>query len=124
LTPFYGLVNPKKGQKMTSIAPLSTGASQQGTQVSKNKEPVMGTNPDHSQGDSPPIPGEIVNLSDTSLKLSAAAPAGGGQTAPLANKEQARQALNKLIAGFQSDPSKALAANSNLFSSTVKSLLG
>ena len=109
---------------MTSIMPLSTGASQQGTQVSKNKEPAIGTNPDHNQGDSPNIPGEMVNLSDTSLKLSAATPIGSGQAAPITNKEQARQSLSQLIAGFQSDPSKALAANSNLFSSTVKSLLG
>lgn len=66
-----------------------------------------------------------INISDAALKLSASSPVqSSDKTAPIENTTQAQQALSKILADFQSNPSLAQGAHSNVFSGAVKSLLG
>ncbi|MGZ4953827.1 MAG: hypothetical protein ACXV8Q_01835 [Methylobacter sp.] len=91
----------------------------------ENNEPAIETRPDNDKDDSLQVPKETVNLSDTSLKLSTSSPVKStDQPAAIENKDQAQQALSQLIADFQSNPSQAQAAHSNIFDGAVKSLLG
>jgi hypothetical protein len=104
---------------------LVTPASSQRTKSLENDGPAIETRSDNDQDDSLKVTKETVNLSDTSLKLSSSSPVqSSDQSAPIENKNQAQQALSQLIADFQSNPSQAQGAHSNIFSGAVKSLLG
>lgn len=103
---------------------ITTASSQQPRKL-ENKEPAVETRSDNDQDNNLKAPKETVNLSDTSLKLSSSSPVkSSDQSAPIENKDQAQQALSQLIADFQSNPSQAQGAHSNVFSGAVKSLLG
>lgn len=104
---------------------LVSPATAQRTKNVDNNEPAIETRPDNDQDDSLKVPKETVNLSDTSLKLSSSSPVkSSDQSAPIENKDQAQQALSRLLADMQSNPSQAHGAHSNVFSGAVKSLLG
>ncbi len=104
---------------------LITTASSQRTKSLENNEPAIETRSDNDQDDSLNVSKETVNLSDTSLKLSTSSPVkSSDQAAAIENKDQAQQALSQLIADFQSNPSQAQGAHSNIFDGAVKSLLG
>lgn len=90
-----------------------------------NSEPAIETRPDNNQDDGLKVSKETVNLSDTSLKLSSSSPVkSSDQSAPIENQDQAQQALSRLLADMQSNPSQAQGAHSNVFSGAVESLLG
>jgi hypothetical protein len=104
---------------------LSTLTSSLLTKNLGNNEPAIETSSDNDQDDNSNISSGSVNLSDSSLKLSASSPVeSSDQAAPIENQEQAQQALKQLIADFQSNPSKALGAQSSIFAESVKPLLG
>ena len=100
-------------------------ASSQPAKNLENKEPALETLPDNDTDDSLKTATGTINLSNTSIKLSASSPVQStDQTTPIETKDQAQQALNKLLADFQSNPSQALGAQSNAFSGAMKLLLG
>lgn len=104
---------------------LPSLTSSQLTKNLENKEPALETLPDNDTDDSLKTATGTLNLSNTSIKLSASSPVQStDQAPPIETKDQAQQALGKLLADFQSNPSLALGAHSNAFSSAVKSLLG
>lgn len=104
---------------------LVSPATAQRTKNVDNNEPAIETRPDSDQDDSLKVPKETVKLSDTSLKLSSSSPVkSSDQSAPIENKDQAQQALSRLLADMQSNPSQAHGAHSNVFSGAVQSLLG
>ncbi len=104
---------------------LINTASSQRTNNLENNEPAIETRPDNDQDDSLQVPQETVKLSDKSLKLSTSSPVKSTDQAPaIENKDQAQQALNQLIADFQSNPAQAQGAHSRIFDGAVKSLLG
>lgn len=105
--------------------PLITPTSSQRTKSLESNESAIETRADNDQDDSSKVSGETVKLSNTSLKLSTSSPVkSSDRSAPIENKDQAQQALNQLISDIQSNPSQAHAAQSKVFSSAVKSLLG
>jgi hypothetical protein len=102
----------------------SLGSSQL-TKSLENNEPAIEIQADNDPDDSPKVSIETVKFSDTSLKLSASTPVqSSDQAALIETKDQAQQALSQLLADFQSNPSQAQGAQSNVFSGAVKSLLG
>jgi hypothetical protein len=102
-----------------------TPPSSQRTNGLSNNEPAIENQLNNNQDDSSKVSPETVNLSDTSLKLSASSPVkSSDEFASIESKDQARQVLDQLISDFQSNPAQALAAHSNVFSGAVKSLLG
>lgn len=104
---------------------LVTPASSTRTKSVENNEPAIETQSDNDQDNSSKVSQETVNLSDTSLKLSASSPVkSSDKSAPIDNQDQAQQALSQLLADFQSNPSQAQGAQSNVFAGAVKSLLG
>ena len=104
---------------------LITATSSQRTKNLENNEPAIETRPDSDQNDSQKLDTETVKLSDTSLKLSTSSPVkSSAKPAAIETKDQAQQALSQLLADFQSNPSLAQAAHSNVFAGAVKSLLG
>lgn len=104
---------------------LVTSTSSQRAKSSENNEPAVEIKSDNDQDDSSKVYDETVKLSNTSLKLSTSSPVqSSDKSAPIENEDQARQAISQLIADFQSNPSQAQEAHSNIFSSAVKSLLG
>ena len=111
---------------MTLIINSNSGSAQP-AKPQKNNELALGTKPNNANnnalGGNPNVTGETISLSDTSLKLSTASPVKSSAT-PIENSDQSQRALKQLISSFQSNPSLALAAHSNIFSGTVKSILG
>lgn len=104
---------------------LITSASPQRAKSMESNEPAIETRSDNDQDDNLQVPKETVKLSDTSLKLSTSSPVkSSDQAASIETKDQVQQALSQLIADFQSNPSQAQGAHSNIFASAVKSLLG
>lgn len=103
---------------------IASAASQRAKSLESN-EPAIETRSDNDQDDSPKVSGETVKLSDTSVKLSSSSPVkSSDKSAPLESRDQAQQAVKQLIADFQSNPSQAHEAHSNVFAGAVKSLLG
>ena len=98
----------------------------------EGNESAVETRPDNAQASSLQVPsdavkasGETVQLSDTSLQLSASSPVKSSDRGnPIENRDQAQQALSQLLADFKSNPAQAQAAQSNVFPGAVKSLLG
>jgi hypothetical protein len=93
----------------------------------ESAESVIGTQSDSDQDNSSTVlsSSETVTFSDTSLKLSASSPVKStDRSAPIENSEQAQQLASQLYAEFQSNPSQAQGAHSNVFAGAVKSLLG
>ncbi len=104
---------------------LITAASPQRTKNLENNEPAVENRADNNQDDSQKVPTETIKLSDTSLKLSTSSPVkSSDKPASIENEDQAQQALSQLLADFQSNPSLAQNAHSNVFAGAVKSLLG
>ncbi|MDO9138900.1 MAG: hypothetical protein Q7U38_01045 [Methylobacter sp.] len=111
---------------------LLAQVSAQRTKTQESNEPAVETRPDNAQVGSLQVPsdavnasGETVNLSDTSLKLSTSSPVKStDRSPPIENRDQAQQALSQLLEDFKSNPAQAQAAQSNVFSGAVKSLLG
>lgn len=104
---------------------LITPPSSQRTKGLESNEPAIETRADNDRDDSSTVSGETVKLSDTSLKLSTSSPVkSSDRSAPIADKDQAQQALSQLIADIQSNPSQAQGAHGNIFDGAVKSLLG
>lgn len=104
---------------------LITAAASQRTKSLENNEAAIESRPDNGQDDNLKVSTETINLSDASLKLSTSSPVKSSDQAPaIENKDQVQQALNQLIADIQSNPSQAQGAQGNIFSNTVKSLLG
>jgi glycine betaine/choline ABC-type transport system substrate-binding protein len=102
-----------------------TPTSSQRAKSLENNEPAIETQSDNAQNDSSKVSHETVKLSDTSLKLSSSSPVkSSDEFAQIESKDQARQVLDQLLSDFQSNPAQAQAAHSNVFSSSVKSLLG
>lgn len=102
-----------------------TPISSQRAKSLENNEPAVENQSGDNQEGNPKVFHETVKLSDTSLKLSTSSPVkSSDEFAAIESKDQARQMLNQLLSDFQSDPSKAQAAHSNVFSGAVKSLLG
>lgn len=102
-----------------------TPASSQRAKSLESNEPAIETRSDNDQDDSQLVFGETVKLSDTSVKLSSSSPVKStDKSAPLENRQQAQEAAKQLIADIQSNPSQAQGAHSNVFSESVKSLLG
>ncbi|HEY8036496.1 MAG TPA: hypothetical protein VIF37_13030 [Methylobacter sp.] len=103
----------------------ATSTLSQRTNSLENNEPAIETRTDNDKDDSSKVSHGTVKLSDTSLKLSTSSPVkSSDQFAQIESKDQARQVLNQLLSDFQSNPSQAQAAHSNVFSGAVKSLLG
>jgi hypothetical protein len=104
---------------------LPTPTPSQLTKSLEKSEPAVETQSDADKDDNTTTPNGMVNLSPAAIKLSSSTPVqSSDKTAPIENKDQAQQALNQLIADFQSNPSQAHGAHSTLFSESVKSLLG
>jgi len=104
---------------------LITPASSPRTKSLESNEPAIETRSDNDQDDSPTVSAETVKLSDTSVKLSSSSPVKStDRAAPIEDKDQAQQAIKQLLADFQSNPSQAHGAHSNIFAGAVKSLLG
>ena len=104
---------------------LITATSSQRAKSLENNEPAVETRSDNDQDDSQKVSTETVKLSDTSLKLSTSSSVkSSDKPASIETKDQAQQALSQLIADFQSNPSLAQDAHSNVFAGAVKSLLG
>lgn len=105
-------------------API-TPASSQRTKSLESNEPAIETRSDNDQDDSQQVSGETVKLSDTSVKLSSSSPVkSSDRAAPIDDKDQAQQAVKQLLADFQSSPSQAQGAHSNVTENAVTSLLG
>lgn len=104
---------------------LATLASTQSAKTLENNQPAIETLSDIDQDDSSKVSNGTVTFSTSSLKLSASTPVqSSDQASPITNKDQAQLALKRLLADIQSNPSQALGAHSNAFSSAVKPLLG
>lgn len=104
---------------------LISTASAQRAKTMENNEPAVETQPDSDQDNNLNVTKETVNLSNTSLKLSTSSPVkSSDQPAAIETADQAQQALSRLIADFQSNPSQVQGAHSNIFDGAVKSLLG
>lgn len=104
---------------------LSNLTAPQLTKSLDKNEPAVETQSNNEQKNSTPVANEPVNLSSSGIKLSSSTPVQSSDiAAPIENSSQAQQLLNKLIADFQNNPSLAQAAHSNIFSDSVKSLLG
>ncbi len=104
---------------------LAIPASSQTVKTRENKEPALETLPDNDTDDSLKTTSGTINLSNTSIKLSASSPVQStDQTTPIETKDQAQQALSKLLTDFQSNPSQAPGSQSNVLSGAVGSLLG
>ncbi len=100
-------------------------ASTQRTKSLENNEPALENQSNNDPDNDLNVSKETINLSNASLKLSTSSPVkSSDQAAAITNKDQAQQALKQLIADFQSNPSQAQAAQSNIFDGAVKSLLG
>ena len=105
--------------------PLISAHSSNRAKNLENNEPTIETRPDSDQDDSQKLSTETVKLSNTSLKLSTSSPVkSSDRPVSIETKDQAQQALSRLISDFQSNPSQAHAAHSNVFAGAVKSLLG
>ncbi len=105
-------------------APITPASSQRAKSVESN-EPAIETRSDNDQDDSQQVSGETVKLSDTSVKLSSSSPVkSSDRAAQIENKDQAQQAVKQLLADFQSAPSQAQGAHSNVTENAVRSLLG
>jgi hypothetical protein len=104
--------------------PLITTTPQRAKSVEKNESTIenRSTNePDDNSKASTPT----VQLSDTSIRLSASSPVkSSDRSAPIENKEQAHQMARQIIADFQSNPAQAQGTHSNITENAVKSLLG
>ncbi|MGZ4996382.1 MAG: hypothetical protein ACXV8J_00935 [Methylobacter sp.] len=104
---------------------LINTASSQRMKSLENNEPSTESRSDSDKDNSLNVSKETVKLSNASLKLSTSSPVkSSDQAAAIATKDQAQQALKQLMADFQSNPSQAQAAHSNIFDGAVKSLLG
>ena len=104
--------------------PLITTTSQRAKNAEKN-ESVIETRSTNEQDDSSKVSTQTVQLSDTSIRLSASSPVkSSDRSAPIENKEQAQQMARQIIADFQSNPVQAQGTHSNITENAVKSLLG
>lgn len=98
----------------------------------ESNESAVETRPDNAQASSLQAPGNevkvpdaTVELSNASKTLSASSPVKSSDRGnTIENRDQAQQALSQLLADFKSNPAQAQAAQSNVFSGAVKSLLG
>ena len=110
--------------KMTTINTSNVPTSFQSKKIATKSESATETKPDNDQDDSQKVSGETVKLSASSLKLSTSSPVKSSDHTPsLANSDQAKRMLNQLISGFQSNPSQAMAAQSNVSPDTAKLML-
>ncbi|WP_432740592.1 hypothetical protein ABXJ76_11345 [Methylobacter sp. G7] len=104
--------------------PLITTTSQRAKSLEKNESSIE-TRSTNEQDDSSKISTPTVQLSDTSIRLSASSPVkSSDRSAPIENKEQAQQMARQIIADFQSNPAQAQGTHSNITENAVKSLLG
>ncbi|MDO9425021.1 MAG: hypothetical protein Q7T40_12650 [Methylobacter sp.] len=104
--------------------PLITTTSQRTKSVESNESAVE-TRSANDQDDSSKVSAQTVQLSDTSIRLSASSPVrSSDRSAPIENREQAQQAARQIIADFQSNPAQAQGTHSNITENAVKSLLG
>jgi hypothetical protein len=104
---------------------IAAASAQRASSVESN-ESAIETQSDNDQDNSSTVSSSAtVKFSDASLKLSASSPVKStDRSASVENSDQAQQLANRLYADFQSDPSQAQAAHSNVFAGAVKSLLG
>ncbi len=111
---------------------LLAQVSAQRAKTQESNESAVETRPDNAQAGSLQVPsdavnasGETVDLSATAVKLSTSSPVQStDRSPPIENRDQAQQALSQLLEDFKSNPAQAQAAQSNVFSGAVKSLLG
>ncbi len=103
---------------------LITTTSQHAKNV-ESKESVITTQSTKDQDDRSTVSAPTIQLSDTSIRLSASSPVNSSdRSAPIENKEQAQQMASQIIADFQSNPAQTQGAHSNITENAVKSLLG
>ncbi|MEQ1531314.1 MAG: hypothetical protein ABL925_18510 [Methylococcales bacterium] len=97
------------------------------TSASKNlktaEEKANQAQTDNSQNKVLSTAAETVTLSNESIKLATASINKTDIGKQVDNETQARQTLNQLLANFQSNPSQALSAQTDILPSRVKALL-
>lgn len=107
-----------------TIQPFVSSVSSQRAKSLESKESAVETKSDNDQDDVK-VPAEMVKLSDTSVKLSSFSTVkSSDRPTSITNKDQAKQSLKQLVSDMQSNPAQASAAQGNIFSGAVRSLLG
>ncbi|MDO9103809.1 MAG: hypothetical protein Q7U57_02480 [Methylovulum sp.] len=103
-------------QQNAAVSP----ASSQRTKGLESKEAAIEIRSDNDTDDSLKVAGSTVKLSDSAVKLSQSAPVtSSSKSASIDNNAKAQQSLNQLLSSFNTAPSQALNAHSNVTSGLV-----